>query len=189
MILCPLCEHPQEAGDTCDNCGKQLSAPRPTAVATAPLAELEQTELPAARAPVAVSALAELEQTRAGRVEVPVQALPEVERTGAAPVQAPPVQPLPELDLGRAADDGVRTAAPTGAITCRYCRNVQAAGLLCERCGMALPKAKAPAAAARGAAPVRAGDTVWTRCRKCGATARGGERCGDCGHAVPMPEP
>ena len=37
-------------------------------------------------------------------------------------------------------DDGQRTVLQVGAVTCRYCRNVQSTGSLCERCGMKLPQ-------------------------------------------------
>ncbi len=188
MIVCPLCEHTQQSGEACEACGKVLAPAAPAPVATAPLPELEGTQVSGARLPAVIRALPELERTGAERVDVEIAALPGVEQTRAEAAPDVPVAPLPEVDRGRSADDGVRTALPAGAITCRYCRNVQASGTLCDRCGMALPRVKA-AAPAPGAPPgARKGETVWARCKKCGATARAGERCGDCGHPVPLPE-
>lgn len=166
MIVCPLCEHQQAQGTECDGCGKVLVSGGAAKVEVSPLPELE------------------LSRVRAGP-DLPAVRLPDLEATGAPGVGPVPVQPLPELEAGRAPADGTRTAAPVGPVTCRYCRNVQAEGAVCERCGMRLPKLAAPVEA-RGPAPK--GEAVWTRCRKCGAPAKGGERCGDCGHPVPMPE-
>ncbi len=74
-----------------------------------------------------------------------------------APIDKVSVEAVPELDTGRAADDGVRTAVPTGAVVCRYCRNVQAEGMVCD----------AAACACRGCVPPRPA-----------ATAKGGVAAG-----------
>jgi hypothetical protein len=148
--------------------------------------ELEQTRQ-AAPAAVPVQPLGELERTQLARgPDLPAQALPELERTQLPKAPNAPAPPVPDLDLGRAPDDGVRTAAPTGAATCRYCRNVQASGLVCDKCGMRLPKVIAPAAApakARG----RDDEPVYVRC-KCGVRTRAGEPCNSCAVMVPWPE-
>jgi methionyl-tRNA synthetase len=77
----------------------------------------------------------------------------------------------------------VRVALPTGAITCRYCRNVQATGSICEKCGMRLPVVIIVPQAT--GAPAKKGEPVSARCRACGAPAKAGERCGDCGNLLP----
>jgi ribosomal protein L32 len=185
MIICPMCEHSQAQGSECENCGKKLQQPRQVApVAVAPLPELEQTHHAGGRAVVASEPLPELDFTRqkAGP-DLPAQVLPEMETTRAAPVAQVPVEAVPELDTGRAAADGVRTAAPTGAVVCRYCRNVQAEGLVCDRCGMRLPRARvAPAAEARKAGAEE--DTAWKPCQKCRTPTRPGKLCTVCGTRV-----
>lgn len=186
MVTCPVCEHQQQAGAECEVCGKALggvAAGVPVAVQR--LEGLEPTA-PGEAGEVPVERLGELEVTRHESPEVPVQRLAEVEQNA---LPAGPDAPLERLELSedRAADDGQRTALPTGPVTCRYCRNVQTSGLLCNTCGMRLPRL-----AGAEVAPVSAGgapsDTVWARCRSCGAPARAGDRCGDCGREVPFPE-
>src|SRR5688500_690889 len=131
MIVCPVCEHPQAQGNECDNCGKQLAPPRAQAAPVAPLPELQATRVVAAGLNVTVEPMTELEATRVkGGPDLPVQRVADLEMTAAPPVAAVPSAPMPDFDAGRAADDGQRTQAPTGAVTCRYCRNVQASGLL-----------------------------------------------------------
>lgn len=186
-MKCPVCDHEQAFGLECDVCGKDLGglgALGPPPVAVAPLEGLEAT-IPPAVGEVTVERLGELEATRAAAVQVQVQELPDVDHNRAAPVGDVPVERI-ELTVDRAPDDGVRVAPPTGAMTCRYCRNVQATGSICERCGMRLPLAiivpQADGQAKRPAEPVHA------RCRACGAPATAGERCGDCGQWVAFPD-
>ncbi|WP_371876542.1 hypothetical protein [Pyxidicoccus fallax] len=147
----------------------------------APLAELELTPHTGGRAPVQVAAIPELDLTRqkAGP-DLPPQVVPDLELTRARDIGAVPVAPLLELDTGRAQDDGVRTAAPVGAVVCRYCRNVQADGLLCDRCGMRLPKAR-PAATAAAGAKRADDDDGWTNCTSCQTRVRRGRACSECG--------
>jgi ribosomal protein L32 len=185
MIICPVCEHQQAQGDECDNCGKKLQAPRAVAaVAVATIPELEQTHHAGGRVAVDAPTIPELDHTRqqAGP-DLPPQAVPDMETTRAAPIDKVTVEVVPELDTGRAADDGVRTAAPTGAVICRYCRNVQAEGLVCDRCGMRLPRARmAPAATAKGG--VSAEDLTWLPCQKCRTPTRPNKICTVCGTRV-----
>ena len=89
---------------------------------------------------------------------------------------------VPDLDTGRAEQVGQRTAAPT-ALVCRYCRNTQASGLLCERCGMKLPKARLEAQVAPKAQAPASGD--WTECPSCHTPGRAGRPCATCGMAIP----
>jgi methionyl-tRNA synthetase len=181
MIICPVCEHQQAQGDECDNCGKKLQVPRAAAaVAVATLPELEQTLHAGGRAPVQAETIPELDQTRqkAGP-DLPPQVVQDMETTRAAPIDKVSVETVPELDTGRAADDGVRTAAPVGAVTCRYCRNVQAEGLVCDRCGMRLPKARPTQAEAKPG--VVAEEVPWVPCPKCRTPTRPNKICTVCG--------
>jgi hypothetical protein len=184
MIICPVCEHQQAQGDECDNCGKKLQAPRAAAVAVAPLPELEQTLHVGGRAAVEAVPMAELDQTRqkAGP-DLPVQVVQDMETTRAAPIDKVSVEAVPELDTGRAADDGVRTAAPVGPVICRYCRNVQAEGMVCDRCGMKLPRVR-PTAAAAGPTPGSPEDLTWMPCPKCRTPNRPNKVCTVCGTRV-----
>ncbi len=182
MIVCPVCEHSQVQGSVCDNCGKQLRAVVTDEPLVARLAELEVTPHAGGQVAVPVERVADLEltQVRSGP-DLPAQSLPELDRHQIAQVGAVQVERVAELDLGREQDDGVRTQAPVGAVTCRYCRTVQASGLFCDSCGMRLPKVDRAAAAAAAA---RASDaTAFVICG-CGAKAVPGSRCGSCGGRV-----
>ncbi len=147
MRPCPVCEAPV-TGWTCEVCGKQVGSPRPAAASlTLPLEGLEPTQLPpdglgaASSSPPRTSS----PPLPARCPEVPGEPLPGWEATESA--GGPDVRRggLPDVDLGRATPEGPPMAVPAVA-TCRYCRNVQASGLFCDRCGMRLPWA-APAAA------------------------------------------
>ncbi len=188
MIICPVCEHQQAQGEECDNCGKRLQAARAVAVAVPTLPELEQTQHSGGKVPVEAPVLPELDHTRQKvGPDLPPQAVQDLEATRAAPVGQVSVQGLAELDTGRAPDDGVRTAAPTGAVTCRYCRNVQATGLVCDRCGMRLPRARlATAPAAQGAVD---DDAPWMPCPKCRTPNRPQRLCTVCGTRVVAAQP
>lgn len=190
MIVCPVCEHQQAAGDECENCGKKLVARTGAAVAPVQaMPELEGT-LHTGAANVVAQPMPELEATKmSAPAQVPTERMQELEVNQVVrPDLAVQVDKMSDLDTGREADDGQRTAAPTGAVTCRYCGNVQAKGLLCDRCGMRVPRAAEAATAGPGQSAPKKGETIWSRCKKCGAAAKAGHPCGDCGHAVPMPE-
>lgn len=188
MVICPLCEHPQEFGLECEQCGRDLSGlagldglapPPPNLVSVEGL----EVTVPQRVGEVAVEQMPELEGTRFGTVQVAVEVSPELETGRAADVGAVAVEPLPDFSLDRAPDDGTRAAAPSGAQRCRYCGHTQAAvTAACEKCGMRLPRVgEAPVAAAKVA-------QVKTRCRACGAPATAGSHCGDCGREVPFPD-
>jgi len=140
-----------------------------------PLEGLESTQLPPDGLGLAIEPALGLEPTAASPVpEVPGDPLLGWEATQA--LQAPDVGAggLVDLDSGRAAPAGAAAVAPTVA-TCRYCRNVQASGLFCDRCGMRLPWAVPAAAETAGPGEVRA-------CRQCGErNPPPMERCGGCG--------
>ncbi len=180
-----MCEHPQAQGTECEVCGKKLTAPAPVAVAVAPLPDLEGTQLAGGRAPVPVAAIPDLELTRQQAVQTgavqPIQDMDTGRSVAAGNVVVAPVQ---DMDTGRAASDGYRTAAPMGPVVCRYCRNVQETGAVCDRCGMRLPKARlAPTPVATQGALVPSGE--WTKCTKCMTNTRAGRACVSCGTHVP----
>lgn len=186
MIICPVCEHQQAQGDECDNCGKKLQVPKAAAAVAVPtLPELEQTQHLGGRVAVDAPVLAELDHTRqqAGP-DLPPQVVQDMETTRAAPVDKITVEAVPELDTGRAPDDGVRTAAPTGAVMCRYCRNVQAEGMVCDRCGMRLPRARPAAATGAKVTGISAEDLNWIPCQKCRTPTRPNKICQICGSRV-----
>ena len=188
MIVCPVCETHVEFGFECEVCGKDLSAvlgalpPPPIAIQKMP--DLEVTiperigDIPIERAPdVEVTAFA-----KAG--EVASAPIPDFEKTAADKIGEINVLPIDDMSEDRVPDDGVRTAIQAGPLTCRYCKNVQAEGSICEKCGMKLPKV----AVAKVVDPKKKKLEVWTRCRSCAAPALGGTNCSECGRAVPMPE-
>jgi hypothetical protein len=185
MIVCPVCEHQQAAGTECENCGKQFSKANAAAVPVARLPELELTPLVGDRLNVTAAPMPDLEVTRLNAgPDLPAQRVADLELTAAPEIGEVPVQALPELDLGRSEDDGIRTPVQEGAVTCRYCRNVQAEGLVCEKCGMRLPRNATAAATPAAAGAVSKGDDEWTRCKDCGSRAKRHHRCGNCGNMV-----
>ena len=174
MRPCPVCEAPV-TGWLCEVCGKQVGPSPASADLTAPLEGLELTQLPVDGLGLAIEPPTGLEPTGTGVVpEVPGDPLLGWEATHIAGGPDVEAGGLADLDPGRAPADGTSSAAPTVA-TCRYCRNVQASGLFCERCGMRLPWAVPAAAATAGPEDARA-------CKLCGErTPPPMERCGGCG--------
>jgi hypothetical protein len=187
MIVCPICEHTQAQGDSCEVCGKVLAVRAVEEIPILELDGLEQTRMEAA-GPAPVAPLPDIELTAQGSgPELPGMAFPDLERTQQPPVDNDlPVLPMDEIDLGRAEDDGQRTAAPGGQIVCRYCRHEQWEGVICEACGMRLPRYAA--AAAQKASGPSIDDEIWGVCPKCGSRAKVGRRCGECGVVMQMPE-
>jgi hypothetical protein len=187
MVVCPLCENQQQFGLECDVCGRDLSSLAGTPAAAPPppvvverIAELEIT-IPAAVGDIPVDRVADLDANRFAPVEVAPDATPDVEPSSQPPVGEVYVEQMPDLAEDRAPDDGVRTAAPSGQVVCRYCKNVQQSGTLCARCGMKL------AAPLQTLAPEVPQDQ-WVRCDACGAPGPIGERCRECGRVVTAPE-
>jgi hypothetical protein len=178
MHVCPVCET-SNIEPVCEVCGHTFAlAPSPSPE-IAPLPELDVAPPPGA-APVVP--LIDLEPTR-----LPPAALPTSGTEGEADWEstreprAPdaPAGGLPELDPGREVDAVERPAPSAGPVTCRYCRNVQATGMLCERCGMRLPWSRRTAVAAAPAGALD--DTRLVRCHRCGARTYVRERCAACG--------
>lgn len=188
MIVCPVCEHQQDFGVECDVCGKALGGLDrlgPPPVALERVEGLEVT-VPERLGEVAVERMGELEVSRYAPVQVAIELTPDLQASRMADVGEVAVERVADLTVDRAPDDGQRTVLPEGPVTCRYCRNVQASGVMCERCGMRLPQI--------GAAPDVVGgrlldaEEVKVRCRACGAPATAGKKCTDCGHDVPFPD-
>lgn len=161
MIVCPVCEHQQATGESCDNCGKQLVAPRPINVTDAQLPELETTAIPGGNANVLDAKLPDLELHHASAVAAPAEVLAELERT-------------------RVVDDASRTPIPS-AHTCRYCGNSQRQAGICDRCGMKIAVYKpAPASAAE--------EVVVIPCPACGIRGPSNKTCVACGAFIRRPE-
>ncbi|HUM11917.1 MAG TPA: hypothetical protein VLT82_13285 [Myxococcaceae bacterium] len=184
MRPCPVCEAPV-TGWMCEVCGKQVGPSPASASLTVPLEGLESTQLPPDGLGLDIEPAPDLELTATGPVpEVPGEPLLGWEMTHVG--LGPDVRAggLPDLDAGRAAPEGPPTVAPS-VLTCRYCRNVQASGLFCDRCGMRLPWA-APASAVKA----EVADATERRvCKRCGERSPVSlERCGGCG-ALLVTEP
>lgn len=180
MIVCPVCEHQQAQGNACDNCGKVLTVVKGAEEApVTTLVELERTAIANPKLAVAAEAMPELELTKMKvGPDLPAQQLPELDRHQIASAGPVAVEAMPDMDRGREQDDGERTQL-SDQIVCRYCRNVQASGVLCDKCGMRLPKPAATAAAA-SKGKVDPDAVVLVLCG-CGAKAVAGRRCGSCG--------
>ncbi len=188
-VICPVCEHQQAFGVECEVCGKDLGdlgGLGPPPVAPIAIEGLEVT-VPERVGDIAVDRLGDLEATTisGGNQPVATEEVADLDRGRSGDVGAVAVERVADLTLDRALDDGVRTAAPTGAVACRYCRNVQPAGLICNTCGMKLPKVAEAPVAPEAKKPVYVRGDV--RCRACGAPAVPGERCSECGALAPLP--
>jgi len=189
-MICPVCEHQQAFGVECEVCGKDLGGLGdlgPPPVTTQRIEGLEAT-LNESAGEVRVEKLGELEVTRHDAVAaVPRDVTPDLEITANAPVGEVAVERIADLSIDRAAPES-RTPMPQGPVTCRYCRNVQATGAMCDRCGMKLPVVIVVPEAVMGTLVKGSPLAEKTRCRSCGAPATAGERCGDCGRDVPFPD-
>ncbi len=166
-MICPVCEHNQDFGVECEVCGKALGG-------------LDDLGPP----PVQIQVVEGLEATLQSPLgEVPVEKMGELEVTRFAAVN---IEKVADLSEDRVPDDGQRTPVATGPVTCRYCRNVQATGTMCDRCGMKLPVIAAESDLIVG--KIIGDFESKVRCRSCGAPSKAGERCGDCGREVPYPD-
>ncbi|NBD09360.1 MULTISPECIES: hypothetical protein [Corallococcus] len=184
MIICPVCDHVQSEGEECEGCGRRFPdlVNAPPAV-VAPMPELELTHHAGGRAEVDAPPLPELDLTRLrSGPDLPAMSVPDLELTRSGDTGAVPVAPMMDLDTGRAQDDGVRTAAPVGAVTCRYCRHVQAEGLMCDGCGMRLPRARVAAPVAAKGRGADAGERI--PCPSCHVLTYPGRACLACGTRV-----
>jgi hypothetical protein len=140
MIVCPVCEHPQESGAECDVCGKRFA---PGALPVAPVIPIEGLEPTLHRAvdadPFAMGSIPELEPTLAAPVDAPEETTPGLDPTRAAPVDVDSA-PIPDIERTRNEIPGDAPTALPLAPVCRYCRTPAVPGeRLCSRCGMRLP--------------------------------------------------
>jgi hypothetical protein len=175
MIVCPVCEHPQEAGSECAVCGRHLVEGRGTDAPVVPLEGLELTTLdPVGAAALPAAPIADQEVTRFEAAELPLldEVVPDLEQTRVEAVEVAS-DPTPDVErfLAGLPDDGP-TLLPI-VVTCRYCRTEAGPGdRLCARCGMKLGTIAAPAPAAGVGQPRRCScGTPVTRatCPNCGA--------------------
>lgn len=182
MIVCPLCEHAQPAGEACDVCGRRLELAAGETAPVPALDELEPTLHAAAEAP-AVPRLEGLEPTGlepesfspAGLAEP--EPFPDLEPTGAAPV-AVDVAPAPDLEPTAVAVPGDAPTPLPGIMLCRYCRTpALPSERRCGRCGMRLPVVAASAQEGEGAGP------ATVHLCSCGAPVTG-SACPACGARV-----
>jgi hypothetical protein len=166
-------------------CGKQVGTSPAATNLSAPLEGMEPTLLPTEVLGLPIEIPPGLEPTSTAPVpEIPGEPLLgwELTNVGAGPDIG--AGGLPDMDTGRAAPEGPPVAAPS-VVTCRYCRNVQASGLFCDRCGMRLPWA-VPAAAAMPASAAAANAEERRTCKRCGERSPATmERCGACGALLP----
>src|SRR4051794_22316599 len=110
MTICPVCEHQQAQGDSCDQCGKVFIKARPIP-APAAMPELEQTSYSGARSDAGVERMPDLESTAfRAPAQVAPEPMPDFESTRTAPVEVDiSSAAVPDLDTGRAVSDGVTT--------------------------------------------------------------------------------
>lgn len=177
MTVCPVCAHQQLQGLECEVCGKQLGQARVADAPVAALPELERTSFPAATV-AAVVPLADLETT--GFVtgpDLPAVRIVDVEPTAFSPIGAVPAEAMADLDRARHLDPEPPTALPLQRV-CRYCKNVQAEGNTCDRCGMLLP-GKGFASPAGAVGPTGEGQVL--KCLQCGTRVEAGAICSGCG--------
>jgi hypothetical protein len=176
MIVCPVCEHQQEAGSECETCGRRLEEGRGTDAPVAPIEGLEFTALDGAAAAEAATGepMIELEVTRFEPAEEPLLAeiVEDLEQTRVEPVEVTD-DPTPDVErvLAGLPDDGP-TRLPV-VFTCRYCRTAAGPGeRVCGRCGMKLelPAVATSAAGTGGPRLCSCGTPVTrSRCPACGA--------------------
>src|SRR5277367_5538207 len=145
MTVCPVCEAPAQSR-VCEVCGHAFASE--AAGPTAEVAPVEGFEVSQrVEGPTATTPLPDFEPTRFEATAAPAPPVGpqdlDWERTRGPEVADVLAGGMEELESGREPPSQDRTPL-LASVTCRYCRNVQAAGLLCERCGMRLPwRAKA----------------------------------------------
>lgn len=156
MVVCPLCEHPQSQGDTCEVCGRALGELGAVPVATPMLEGLERTALDGGEGATFLLPIPDLTSHRSADVSADVPPIPGLEATSLSEPVAQPTAPSPAA----------------GPPACRYCGHRQSEGALCERCGMQLPRLY------RGSDLDEEGRSP---CPVCGVKGRLRDRCPSCG--------
>jgi hypothetical protein len=140
MVICPVCEHAQAAGDACDVCGRALGAQGARALPLDPVEGLEPT-LHGDVGAVAAELIADLEPTRAApAADAPAGPAPWLEDTHHLPVDLAaadaPVDVEPTLHPAAPSEPPRDPFSPE---LCRYCRTPAPIGaVFCDRCGMKL---------------------------------------------------
>lgn len=108
-------------------------------------------------------------------LELPLELVPELDR-GRDSIGDVAVEALGDLDTGRFDEPPAQARVSAEPVSCRYCRHVQPAGLLCEVCGMRLPRYRASLP-----------EDVSRVLHACGTVTRPGRACSSCGVYVPSP--
>jgi len=167
----------------CEVCGHAFAAASLAEVAVSQLPDLDVPS--AADAAVVVVPLPELEATRfAPATFAPDWSEDDWERNSIGVAGDVAAGGLPEMDTGREETPPEPAAPNLTSVTCRYCRHVQTAGLMCDGCGMRLPWTL------RAVPPLGEGvdRDVLVRCQRCGERTYQRERCSSCGGVLSVPE-
>ena len=186
-MLCPVCEtNNADTAAECANCGKQLATDAQLFQEVAPIAGLELTLQPPAD--VVAEPLIGLEQTQLIEpgLQIPNQMIPDVERTQLEQDPQAPLNWVPgntPLDLGREADDGVRTPAPQDDGKCPWCGS-PSTDAVCGTCGRRRSRYTSPVTA--GEALLGSDETML--CPACFARVPASARCDECGTPFPVRE-
>lgn len=140
MIVCPVCEHSQEAGAECELCGKRFAAGTAPTPVVPRMAELEPTLHADVRAlDDVLPPVPGLEPTSAAAVDAVPEFTPDLEPTATAPVDVESVA-IPDIERQQADLPGDAPTLLPLAPVCRYCRTPAVPGeRMCSRCGMRLP--------------------------------------------------
>ena len=185
-MICPLCEteNPDDAPE-CASCGKAFATVAQADLPVVAVPGLEQTLFDAplgADAPVEL--VPGLERTQVARRDLRI-AEERVEGVESTQIKADPTAAqfwsggVTEVDLGREADDGVRTPAPQDDGTCPWC-HAPATGLVCDSCGRR--RSRYLVVPARAVGPAGSGSSDETQlCPACFARVPAGPRCVECG--------
>lgn len=170
MTVCPVCEHVQDRGDTCDVCGWRLPGPGAIAEPVPPVEGLEPTALDATSS-VEDDRVEGLEPTRFDAVVAAEETAAWVERTALEAVGAVATE---AVELEHHASTPEPRFVP-GRPACRYCATAIPPGTtFCPRCGM------------RWAALRAAAEAPARRCAGCGAAVGPDSRaCPVCGASAP----
>jgi hypothetical protein len=190
-MVCPLCEHVQEQGNSCDQCGIRLLPESTVPMAVVEFAGLEPTRLPQARAvprSVASEPFTDLEPTQLVPVAEPSRAAP-------APVLSDdPFMNLEPMELPPPAGPA-RVARASGA---SGFTDLEPTQLPSSEDVAVLPLPQLDRGREDGAPQARmrdadiyllANEEMMPRCRECGLPGKFGVRCVACGVPIAPIEP